>query len=86
VLPHLPRAGREPRAARLNVRRAGHDLALLDGLDGLNGPDGVGGRRVQAKGMQDGEEAADMASTLSELPQLAPLSVARAAATNGRSG
>ena len=24
-------------AARLNVRRAGHDLALLDGLDGLDG-------------------------------------------------
>jgi hypothetical protein len=72
-------------AARLNVRRAGRDLALLDDLDGLNRSGEVGGRRSQAKVTLDGEEEADRAFPLSELSQLAPLSVARAAAINGSS-
>jgi hypothetical protein len=56
-------------AARLNVRRVGHDLALLDGLSG------PGSR-------SNGEEAAAPASPLShplQMPQLAPLATANGA-------
>jgi hypothetical protein len=53
-------------AARLNVRRAGHDLALLDGLGGM--PEGAG---HDVRNKRDSEEAAVLASPLPQLPQLA---------------
>src|SRR5262249_47999672 len=56
-------------AARLNVRRAGHDLALLDGLDDL-------GELRAARGGSDGEGAA---VTASPLPRLVPLATANGA-------
>jgi hypothetical protein len=57
-------------AARLNVQRAGHDLALLNGLDGLRGSGGDSADR---------EEPAAPASPLSELAPLAPLATANGA-------
>ncbi len=56
-------------AARLNVQRAGHDLALLDGLGGLGSGMNVSGER----GVRDGEEPAVSASPLSQRSQLVPL-------------
>jgi len=51
-------------AARLNVQRAGHDLALLNGLEGLRGSS------------EDREEPAAPASPLLQLPELVPLATA----------
>ncbi len=66
-------------AARLNVRRAGHDLALLDGLDGMHGR-GKG----HAEGQHDVKEAVDQASPLSGLmPISTALGIHR---TNGANG
>jgi hypothetical protein len=76
-------------AARLNVRRAGHDLALLDGLGGLHrGRERLGAAQ---EAQDEGEGAvADLASPLSKMAQLSellPLPLARTAeATNGANG
>jgi hypothetical protein len=51
-------------AARLNVQRAGHDLALLNGLDGLRG-----------SGL-DSADREEPAATASPLSQLVPLATA----------
>ena len=59
-------------AARLNVQRAGHDLALLNGLDGLRGTGNT-------EDNHDREESAALASPLSQVPQLAPLATANGA-------
>ncbi|HEY1389168.1 MAG TPA: hypothetical protein VGF38_11545 [Ktedonobacterales bacterium] len=73
-------------AARLNVQRAGHDLALLDGLGGLRGAN------ARSDG-SDGEEVAVAASPLSQWPQpprlahspqLAPLPVPASTANGAR--
>ncbi len=57
-------------AARLNVQRAGHDLALLNGLDGL---------RTSSEEREAREEPAAVASPLSQLVPLAPLATANGA-------
>jgi stage V sporulation protein SpoVS len=57
-------------AARLNVRRAGHDLALLNGLHGLHGL-----HNEHSVDHGDGEEAAELASPLSTRSPLVPLEV-----------
>ncbi len=62
-------------AARLNVQRAGHDLALLNGLDGLRA--GSGGS--DERSVSDGEEASVTASPLPQLSQLVPLATANGA-------
>ncbi|HEV8192306.1 MAG TPA: hypothetical protein VGP82_12635, partial [Ktedonobacterales bacterium] len=53
-------------AARLNVQRAGHDLALLNGLDEMRSGSGGSDER-------DGEETAVTASPLPQLSQMVPL-------------
>ena len=62
-------------AARLNVRRAGHDPGLLDGLEGMRGESDISGR---SEG-RDGEEPAAVASPLPQVPQLMPLAAANRA-------
>ncbi len=57
-------------AARLNVQRAGHDLALLNGLDGLRG---------SGRDSVDREKPAAVASPLSQLVPLTPLATANGA-------
>ena len=70
-------------AARLNVRRAGHDLTLLDGVDGLGGRRALP-REVPPHGEpQDGEVMAEAASPLSGL---ASLPMTRTTATNRANG
>jgi hypothetical protein len=60
-------------AARLNVQRAGHDLALLNGLDGLCGRGG------NHENSADREEPAATATPLSQVSQLVPLATANGA-------
>src|SRR5215475_11503375 len=53
-------------AARLNVRRAGHDASLLDGLDRLTGLDGLMRLEVGAgagRAMSEGTRRADRAGS-----------------------
>ncbi len=60
-------------AARLNVQRAEHNLALPNGLDGLRGSTGA------REDCADREEPAAVASPLSQLVPLAPLARANGA-------
>ena len=62
-------------AARLNVRRAGHDLALLDGLDGVRGSASRATRRTR----RGGSRSASPLSQLDSLP-LAPLATSERSA------
>ena len=56
-------------AARLNVRRAGHDLTLLDGLSGLSGLSGVLGAAADRAGepAHRSEAAADAGTAVVEV-------------------
>lgn len=60
-------------AAHSAVRRARHDLALLNGLDGLRGSPEASTDKEASEGSKDQEEPTAMASPLSQVPPVTPV-------------